>query len=113
MFNALRLSSSIATPAARLQPERSNASFRCGRPLVCGDGKLSCNAIAVACLAAIRRECEDELGREHAIDAMGQGCKRSAVSEWNRLPSSIEMSDTLAYQIGVEPNLTKHQTYYR
>ena len=44
----------------RLQPERSNASFRCGRPLVCGDGKLSCNAIAVACLAAIRRECEDE-----------------------------------------------------
>ena len=60
MFNALRLSSSIATPAAAAQPERSNASFRCGRPLVCGDGKLSCNAIAVACLAAIRRECEDE-----------------------------------------------------
>ena len=43
-----------------LQPERSNASFRCGRPLVCGDGKLSCNAIAVACLGAIRSECEDE-----------------------------------------------------
>ena len=51
----------------RLQPERSNASFRCGRPLVCGGGKLGCNAIAVACLAAIRRECEDELGREHAM----------------------------------------------
>ena len=107
MFNALRLSSSIATPAAageeqRLVPLRPPFGLRWRQ------ARLQRNRGRVFGGDQARMRGR---GREHAIDAMGQGCKRSAVSEWNRLPSSIEMSDTLAYQIGVEPNLTKHQTY--